>query len=283
MMKKKWLLCMTAAMMCAMPLSAQAAKAINSVSVSFDAESFDEDGIPDIEIKVKGDNYDAGSVSLASEYYSGDEKNESLYEGDMQTYVVELSADDDYYFNITKSNKIHLNGAGAEFVKASRKDNGSTLIVTVKLMRLDVFLGEIQEARWGENGMTQWDPAIGAASYKIALRDSDDKLKRVETGGIRYDCRPFMQKAGSYSYEVRPVGQDGKTGEWVSGGSIEVSEEMAAANKAAFEVKYERIYEGICASLETAIWNIKTLAGSRQKTANTGTETRMLPIFRPTG
>jgi len=243
-MRKKFFMCMTTAMMCAMPLSAQAAKVINSVSLSFDAEDFDDEGVPEIEVEVKGNTYDVSEAIPASEYYSGDEANEQKYEGDQQTYVVELSADDDYYFNITRSSKINLSGAGAEFIKASRKDNGSTLIITVKLTRMDMFLGEIPEAGWGENGMAQWEPAIGAGTYKITLRNSDGKTKRVETGGARYDCRPFMQKAGTYSYEVRPVGLDGKLGDWIEGGSIEVSEEMAAANKALFEVEYDRIYEG---------------------------------------
>lgn len=243
-MRKKLLTCVAAAMVCAVPLSAQAANAINSVSLSFDAESFDDEGVPEIEVEAKGSTYDAGDAMLASEYYSGDEANESKYEGDHQTYVVELSADDDYYFNITKSSKINLNGAGAEFVRASRKDNGTTLIVTVKLTRLDTFLGEVQDAGWKENGMAEWEPAIGAVSYQLSFRDSKGKLKRVETGGTQYDFRPYMQRAGTYSYEVRPVSIEGKKGERISGGAVEISEETAAANKSVFEVEYEQIYEG---------------------------------------
>lgn len=243
-MRKKLLTCMTAAMVCVMPLSAQAAEAINSVSLSFDAENFDDDGVPEIEVEAKGSTYDVGEAMLASEYYSGDEANESKYEGDHQTYVVELSADDDHYFNITKSSKINLNGAGAEFVRASRKDNGTTLIITVKLTRLNTFLGEIPEAGWREDGVAQWEPAVGAVAYQVSFRDSKGKLKRVETGGTRYDCRPFMQKEGTYSYEVKPISIEDKKGERVDGGSIEISEEAAASNKSLFEVEYEQFYEG---------------------------------------
>lgn len=124
---------MAAAVVMAVPLTANAAEKINSVSISFHAED-SRGGRNRMWRRIPAaTTIRQGGVSLASEYYSGDESESKKYEGDNKTYVVELSADDGYYFNITKSDKVKLNGEGAQFVRASRRDNGSTLIITAKL------------------------------------------------------------------------------------------------------------------------------------------------------
>ena len=76
---RKWLWpAMAAAVVMAVPLTANAAEKINSVSISFHAEDSGEEE-PDVEADTRGNHYSAGSVSLASEYYSGDESESKKY------------------------------------------------------------------------------------------------------------------------------------------------------------------------------------------------------------
>ena len=158
--------------------------------------------------------------------------------------MVELSADDGYYFNITKSDKVKLNGEGARFVRASRRDNGSTLIITAKLNNIESYLGTVDAASWNKDGYGIWEAANGTQYYKLRLTDSKNKTRLAQTGGVQYDFRPFMTKAGSYAYKVRPVAEDGRLGEWTEGGSFQVSEEQAAANKEKYRVLTETTYLG---------------------------------------
>lgn len=220
-----------AAFASAAPMMPGAAEKINSVSVTFEAEDFDDtDGLPVVGATTKKDTYSVGEVTNAYEYY-----NDEQYEG-KNVYVVELSAEDGYYFNITKASNISLKGAGAEYVKASRRDNGTTLIITAKLTKMDSFLGTVDDPTWeGQRGV--WNEAYGASFYKLTLIGPDGKLKRVETGGTSYDFAPFMQEAGSYSYRVRPVSINNKFGENAEANTISVSEEEAANNKSKYGVE----------------------------------------------
>lgn len=228
---------------------------INRVSLSFQSDGFDEEGIPEIDVSVRGDHYSAAEVMRAYEY-----DEEEADKGDTQTYVVELYADQGYYFHITKPGNIKVSGAGAQFVKASRKENGSLLVVTVKLTGLDSFLGEIQEARWGTDGRGSWEAAAGAFLYRLQLKTPAGKVIRAETGGLEYDFSPLMQKEGDYHFQVRPVAEGGKTGEWTQGGMISLSKDQAAANAVRYKVDYRLHFTG----------EEKTPSNCRKEYLNTG-------------
>lgn len=220
-----------AAALCILPICAFAAEKINSVNVKFEVDGMDE-GMPMVEADIDNDRY-SGYISSAYEYYGGEEE----YTEDSNIYIVELTAEDECYFNITKQSSIHLSGAGAEFVKASRKDNGQTLIITARLTDLSDFLEEVSEAAWKENGYGEWSEAYGALAYRVALTDPKGKTKYATTGGTTYDFRPFMQKEGEYRFRVRPASESGKTKEWTDGGYFTVTPETAAHNQSLFEVK----------------------------------------------
>lgn len=220
-----------AAAICMLPMHAFADEKINSVSVKFEAEDFDM-GMPVVDAEISSDKY-SGFVSSAYEYYGGEEE----YSGDTDTYIIELTAEDGWYFNVTKSSSIHLSGAGAEFVKASRQDNGQTLIITAKLNDLDEYVEEVSQAAFKEDGFGEWESAFGALTYRVALTDPKGKIKYATTGGTSYDFRPFMLKEGTYSFRVRPTSKSGDTKGWTDGGALTVTPEMAASNLAEFEVK----------------------------------------------
>ncbi len=222
------------------PVTGYAEEKINSVSISFRADGFDDEGVPEIDVSVRGAHYSAEEVMRAYDYY-GEEED---YKEDTETYIVELYADEGYYFNIAKPGNIKVSGAGAQFAKASRKENGSLLVVTVRLTRLGSFLGEIQEAKWGADGRGSWEAAAGALLYQIQLRTPAGKVIRVETGGLEYDFSPLMQKEGDYHFQVRPVTEEGKVGAWIQGGIVSLSKDQAAANGARYKVEYCLYFTG---------------------------------------
>lgn len=232
---------LTAAMILAFPLSAHAQEKINSVSIRIESEDFDEWGRPELTASTKSGHYTVGNIESAYEHF--DSSTPGSYEEDTDVYVIELYADDGYYFNITKADKIHINGLGADFIKASRQNNGSDLILTVRLKNLERFVGEIEDAKWDRNGFASWKEAFGAQSYVLDFYNEKGRSKRVEVCGTTYDFRPFMQKSGDYSYRVRPLSSTRESGEWIEAGSITIDEAAAENNRKMFQVEKEVSYK----------------------------------------
>lgn len=226
----------------AFPMTAQAKEKINSVSIRIESEYFDEWGRPELTASAKSGHYSVGDIESANEY-SNSGNSAMAYEEDADVYVIELYADDGYYFNITKSDKIHINGLGADFIKASRQNNGSDLILTVRLKNLERFVGEIEDARWEQGGYAVWSEAHGAQTYMLDFYNGKGRSKRLETCGTTYDFRPFMQKPGSYSYRVRPLSSTRDSGDWIEAGSVTVDEATAENNRQMFQIEKDISYK----------------------------------------
>lgn len=222
------------------PQPAYAAEKISHVTITFQSEDFDETGTPIIEAVAGRDAYAVDELYTAYEYYG----NDKAYDEESNIYVVELRAAEGYYFGVSKASGIRLEGVGAVFMRASRLDNGRTLIVTAELTQADSFLGEITEAWWKQTGYGEWNAAQNAHSYRISLTDPQGKSRRAETGGTTYDFRPFMQTAGDYRYRVRPLSPDGKAGNWTEGGMFTVTDAMAQDHAAQYRVETEVSYIG---------------------------------------
>lgn len=140
-------------------------------------------------------HYSVGSVELESETADQDDddfttkKKKSAAE---ENYVVELSADDGYAFYLTKASQVKLQGAGAEYVKASRLDNGTTLRLIIKLTDLEDVCTAISDASWNSDGTARWEASTNAVKYQLILtRNSSSKI--YFTGGTTYDFKPVMQ------------------------------------------------------------------------------------------
>lgn len=232
---------LAAAVILALPLPVQAQEKINSVSVRIESEDFDEWGRPELTASTKSGHYTVGNIESAYEHF--DSSTPGTYEEDTDIYVIELYADDGYYFNITKADKIHITGLGADFIKASRQNNGSDLILTVRLKNLERFVGEIEDAKWDQQGFASWDEAFGAQSYMLDFYNEKGRSKRVETCGTTYDFRPFMQRPGDYSYRVRPLSSTRESGDWIEAGSITINEAAAENNRQMFQIEKEVSYK----------------------------------------
>jgi hypothetical protein len=230
------------------PVQVNATEKIQKVNVRFCIEGYDEDGYPEITAESSSGHYSVGSVELESETADQDDddfttkKKKSAAE---ENYVVELSADDGYAFYLTKASQVKLQGAGAEYVKASRLDNGTTLRLIIKLTDLEDVCTAISDASWNSDGTARWETSTNAVKYQLILtRNSSSKI--YFTGGTAYDFKPVMQAAGDYRLRVRPISRSGDKAEGAEAGTFSVSKEMAAEYRAKYAVETEkRTIEGM--------------------------------------
>lgn len=225
------------------PGSAFAAEKISRVSVDFKIEGYDEYGYPEIEAKVSPSaHYSCGTVDLESEYMDEDDeddgKTKKAKTAAEENYVLEFSAEDGYAFYLTKKDQVKLNGAGAQYVKASRLDNGTTLRLVFQLTQLEDVCGPVDSAVWNSDGTASWTPAYNAVRYKLTLsRNGSSRI--YYTGGTTYDFKPVMLKEGDYSLKVSPLSRSGYRAEYAEAGVFSVSKEMARSYEEQYAVETE--------------------------------------------
>lgn len=227
---------------------------ISSVSIKFTVEGYNEDGSPNIEASTSGSHYSVGSVDLEE---SSDDSSDTV---DMDyanaKYGVDLSADDDYAFYITKASQVKLSGGGAKYVKASRLDNGTTLHVVVKFDKLNDFCGDVTEATWDNDGKLIWNAAQNAKQYKLSVYGNNKVVgSSIYTGATTYDCKPLMLEAGEYYVRITPETED-KKGDTERTDSFTVTEEMAAKNKAAYGLQKESFTTGDGTGPTSISWRV---------------------------
>lgn len=215
-------------------ITSMAAEKIKSVSVKFHIEEYDEEGTPYITASTGSESYSCGEVDV---YYDAEDnyREKSVSE---ETYVVDLYAKDENAFYLTKASQVKLSGAGAQYVKASRLENGTLLRLLVKFTELEDVCGTTENVKWTNDGKVTWDAAYNATKYKVVLcRDSYRKV--MYTGGTSYDFRPLMTKAGSYEVRVTPVSKSGYQAEMEESNTFQVSKELAKHYEESYGVEKE--------------------------------------------
>ena len=122
------------------PSSAWAATKIKSVKIQIRVEDIGEDSEPELDVMSKSDKYEVVNTEITGGYFDigegpGARQDETVQnqENGLATCEIELCAEDDYSFNIMEQKDIKLSGIEAVCTKAVRKDNGSTLILTIEL------------------------------------------------------------------------------------------------------------------------------------------------------
>ena len=225
---------------------AYAAQKINSVKFHVDVTDYDEEGEPEFDVEVSsGAGYSFADIMTYEDYL--DRSSSSTSASNIQNvYVVELTADDDHVFYVQKKSDIKASGLGSEYIRAARKNQGSTLEVVLRFNNLDSKTGSIEDAFWDRNrkGYGVWDNAHHAVEYQIRFRDEKrSRTTLITTGGPGYDFRPLMLEEGYYSYTVKPVSVTGYKGDFTESESYYVSPEEAAENKKQFEVQKQISYE----------------------------------------
>lgn len=193
--------------------------------ISLEIESLIEAGKDgsDVNVTIDGDDgYNLEDVTVKNddgEWISGDEPR----------VEITLEADSDYYFDAMSKSKVRLRGDKATYVTSSRRDNKSTLVVTIKLGALEGGL-EIEGVEWeaDDSPVAKWDEVSGARSYQVRLyRDDKSVGSAVSTTNEYYDFSGSLTKEGDYYFKVRAVDGNSKKGEWYESDSIFVDDDMA--------------------------------------------------------
>lgn len=72
-------------------------------------------------------------------------------------------------FSVLRQEDIQFSGLGAVCSRAVRKDNGTTLLLTIELQDAGEIIGTVDAAVWAERGIGRWKKAPGASAYLVML------------------------------------------------------------------------------------------------------------------
>lgn len=238
---KIWICALLAATitLCMTPIITMAATKISTVKIDIRVEDYE--GALEIDAESKSDKYDIAKCEFEGELFSyasgpGLEvilPDEIAIEQDPSDAEceIELSALDGYFFNTMQQKNIKITGTEGVCTKALRKDNGATLVLTIKLTGLEQYVGQITEAYF-EDGVASWEAASGAATYSVSLyKDTRKKGLIHETSAPRYDFSALMTEPGQYFYKVFPNSARNKKGRPVESGYVSITEEQARTNR----------------------------------------------------
>ena len=141
-------------------------KKISSVSIDVEShiELGERYGDEEIEITTRGKYY-------SFDYYEIENVGFEWMEDDVPEIIIYLSADDGYYFSLTKASAVKL--TGATYVRAATQDNKETLKLQVKLTPMKEMLGAETEVVLTDGGYASWDAIQGAGSYELRLYRND--------------------------------------------------------------------------------------------------------------
>lgn len=248
-----------------------AAASINQVRIRLAAEEFDEMGMPVLEAESRDRAYSVTGVErISGDSASGpamdgaevEKKENEQYKGSIQAdsenigtkevsleerkieeihaeepapeilYEIELESDADDSFSVLRQEDIQFSGLGAVCSKAVRKDNGTTLLLTIELQDAGEIIGTVDAADWAERGIGRWKKAQGASAYLVMLyRDAKRVGHPHRTSAEQYDFVPLMQTAGVYHFKVIPLTKQGKRGQAAESAWRKVTEAGAAQNR----------------------------------------------------
>lgn len=213
-----------------------------NITIDIDSESSDlgSDERPSLIAESRSDDYTVDEIVLAKEYYDddtedSDDTNNSKYSNN--EYVIVLTCEDSKYFDIEDNKHIHIKGGEAEFVKASRRDNGTTFVIDAKIDDSNL-IGSAPTFDGLADRRGSWSEVYNASYYEIRVSGPKGvKTKTVNTYATSYDFTPFMQKVGEYRVLVRGVSNSEKKSDWSEGYTFTASEEDVAENNKYYKVK----------------------------------------------
>lgn len=134
---------------------------------------------------------------------------------------VELYANSGYYFSDTSKKIFSFSGDDASYVTARREDDKSTLVLTMKLDKLDNGDLSVEGAVWDEgSGTASWDENPAAKYYQVKLYRDDSSVTGIRTTyETYYEFAGNITRRGDYYFTVRAVGSGSEKGDWESSDS----------------------------------------------------------------
>lgn len=208
------------------PSFAASRKAIKSITLSIKANIVPETdyGEEEIEIETTSNKFSVDGYEVLNDDHGWTEDS-------VPKIRIMLVADDDYYFQSLSKEKITLKG-GAEYIKSTRQDGSSTLLMDVELPSLQTTMRTLGNVVLSDTGIATWDAVGGAGSYEVKVYREDKAVGAsmiVNTNSC--NCRERLTKGEtSYTVKVRPVSKFDSTekGEWAESPSIFITGDKAA-------------------------------------------------------
>lgn len=143
--------------------------------------------------------------------------------------AVDLCADNGYYFGGKSKSMFTFTGDEVSYSTARLEDSKTTLVVTLKLDKLENGDLTVTGAYWDEtDGTAIWDDNPNAKYYQVKLYRDDDSISGTRTTEEHYyEFADEFTKRGDYYFEVRAVGGSSEKGEWESSDTWYVSRSEA--------------------------------------------------------
>ena len=233
-----FLLAAVLAVTAAFPAFAASKTAVGKIYLTIDSTVGLKNDSEDVTVTPYGDNTDLYYVdNIYIENNDGNGYTES--NPPKITVTLEVADEDNYYFSGTASKDFRLtlsdsakNGYGkAEYVKAVKKNDRSTVELTFRLTfdkKTTASTTSTVKAptgvAWSPNayGTGTWSAVSGAKYYQLRLlKDGSLTGDEFTIYGTMYDFSRLMGTSGSYSFEVRSVKSTNNTkSAWVRSGEI---------------------------------------------------------------
>lgn len=188
--------------------------------INLDIHSTIESGSSSGDVYITGGDgtYRVGSTEILNE-------DEDWIGGMRPRVSVDLYANSGYYFSSSSKGIIHLTGDDASVVTVRREDKNETMVVTLKLDKLENGDLTVTGASWDESsGTAMWDENNNAKNYQVKLyRDGSSVTSTRSTSENYYEFGRDITRKGDYYFEVRAVGSGSEKGDWESSDTWYVS------------------------------------------------------------
>lgn len=191
-------------------------KAITSIPLSFSWDTAPKGG------ELVGNVYATTSNSeFKVEGAEYDKRDDQWDYGERPVVEVELSAKDGYSFTSTSRSTFSLSGCNAQFKKAEKDEDGSTLILQVYFTRIDGSLPATTAISWNGNTAV-WDKVNGAKNYEVQLYKDNKQTAAEKTSDSTYDFSPYINLEGNYTFKVRALGTySSQAGPWSGASEVQ--------------------------------------------------------------
>lgn len=216
-----WLAAVLAGSMAVPAAAKEEREKITKVALTFSAyDSGDEGEYGEVEVTADGGPYGVDEVEFLS----------STSSTSYPRVRVTMYADDDCYFASASKSLFDLEGEGASYVSASRRDSNSCIVLTVQLKKYSGAVADVPEgADWDQAGIGTWDQVSNAAYYEIRLKRSGSVIGDImKVDDTRFDFSSMITQTGKYSFQVRSVNRymTSRVSKWVSSERLEVDDDI---------------------------------------------------------
>lgn len=199
-------------------VQAETRTAITSVHLHIDSEIVSGTSGGNVYVSTSDSEYQVSGVEVLND--------DDDWIGGMQPRIsVDLSAYSGYYFSGKSKSMFTFTGDDVSYSTARLEDSKTTLVVTLKLDKLENGDLTVTGAYWDESdGTAVWTDNPNAKYYQVKLYRDDSSVSGTRTTDEHYyEFADEFTRRGDYYFEVRAVGSGSEKGEWESSDTWYVS------------------------------------------------------------